>query len=78
MAPKIISPDELWNSAPSYERAFEPARLSELPEPARKYLEHAITPGTRFASAVRLQMHGEIKLKGWSSFSAEQVIRWCS
>jgi hypothetical protein len=28
------------------------------------------------ANAVRLKMHGEIKLKGWLPFHAEQVICW--
>ncbi|MHC5720684.1 MAG: hypothetical protein ACYTX0_53870 [Nostoc sp.] len=28
------------------------------------------------ASVVRLQMHGEIKLKNWIPFKAEQVICW--
>ncbi|MBW4481297.1 MAG: hypothetical protein KME14_02015 [Tildeniella torsiva UHER 1998/13D] len=43
---------------------------------ARRYLEHAIAPGTALASAVRLKMHGEIKLKTWSPFTAEQVVYW--
>src|SRR5438045_1896644 len=76
MARNIISLEDLWMGAPSRERVFEPARMSQFPEATRKYLEHAIAPGTRFASTVRLQMHSEIKLKGWSSFSADQVIRW--
>jgi len=76
MADKHVSLDDLWNSAPLSRQVLEPARLLHLPNAARKYLEHAIAPGTRFASAVRLQMHGDIKLKGWASFSAEEVIRW--
>lgn len=76
MARNIISLEALWMGAPPCERVFEPDQISQFPEATRKYLKHAIAPGTRFASAVRLQMHGEIKLKGWSSFSADQVIRW--
>src|SRR5947199_6035543 len=68
--------DDLWNSAPPAIRTFDPAELSHLPEPARRYLTHAIVPGTPLASAVRLKMHGEIKLKGWLPLSAEQVINW--
>ncbi|MBE9136023.1 hypothetical protein IQ254_02190 [Nodosilinea sp. LEGE 07088] len=41
---------------------------------ARRYLEHAIAPNTPLATAVRLRMHGQIKLKAWSPFRAEQVI----
>ena len=38
-------------------------------------LLHAIAPGTRLAAAVRLGMHGEIKLGSrWHGFQAEQVI----
>ncbi|HLO49794.1 MAG TPA: hypothetical protein VK211_15365 [Kamptonema sp.] len=37
--------------------------LSHLSETARRYLEHAIAPKTKIASAVRLQMYGQIKLK---------------
>src|SRR5206468_7899625 len=71
-----LSIEELWTSAPSSGRAFDAAQVSGLPEGARRYLEHAIAPGTALASAVRLHMHGEIKLKGWCPFSAEQLIRW--
>jgi hypothetical protein len=67
--------DALWESTPPGERAFWPGQLVGLPDPARRYLEHAIGPGTRRTSAVRLRMHGEIKLKRWFPFSAEQVIR---
>jgi hypothetical protein len=66
--------DELWESAPISERIFNPESLTNIPETARRYLEHAIAPGTKLASAVRLKMHGEIKLKTWIPFTAEQVI----
>jgi len=73
---KSISLNTLWESATSSEFAFRSDRLSHLPEAARRYLEHAIAPGTKLASAVRLKMHGEIKLKKWIPFKAEQVICW--
>ncbi|PYU63894.1 MAG: hypothetical protein DMG49_27585 [Acidobacteria bacterium] len=68
--------DELWKSAPLTDRVFSSRQLSGLPEAARRYVEHAIVEGTPLASAVRLRMHGEIKLKRWCPFSAEQVISW--
>ncbi len=68
--------DELWNAAPVAGSIFTPAQIADLPEGARRYLTHAIAPGTRLASAVRLRMHGEIKLRDWLPFTAEQVIRW--
>ena len=70
-----LSLEELWNASSSSERVFQPDQLLHFPEAARRYLNHAIAPGTRLASAVRLQMHGEIKLRGWLPFTAEQVIR---
>ena len=50
--------------------------VRKLPEAAQRYLGHAMAAGVPLASAVRLRMHGQIKLKGWYPFSAEQVIRW--
>ncbi len=73
---KEPSLDELWNSVPPSGSAFRPDRLAALPEAARRYLEHAIAPGTTLASAVRLRMHGEIKLRRWLPFTAQQVIHW--
>src|SRR4051812_22979032 len=68
--------DELWDSARTSEQPFDPARVASLPSAVHRYLGHAMAAGTPLASAVRLRMHGEIKLKGWYPFSAEQVIRW--
>lgn len=58
--------DEAWRSldalrAPGTDR-FDPSWVEGLPEPARRYLLHAIAPGTPLASAVRLTMPGEIRL----------------
>ncbi len=66
--------DELWNSSTMVGHVFRPENLAGLPEPARRYLQRAIAPGIPLASAVRLQMQGEIKLKEWLPFTAEQVI----
>jgi hypothetical protein len=76
MTTKDLSLDELWESAPAGERTFRPGQVSALPDPARHYLEHAIAPGTQLTSAVWLHMHGEIKLRRWLPFTAQQVIRW--
>ncbi len=66
--------EDLWRSAPIGNEQVDPARLAAVPESARRYLEHAIGPGTPLASAVRLRMRGEIKLGRWLPFFAEQVI----
>jgi hypothetical protein len=66
--------DVLWNAAPATTDAFDPAMVAHLPVPAQQYLIHAIAPGTPLASAVRLTMHGALKLKRWHAFKAQQVI----
>jgi hypothetical protein len=73
---KVASLDKLWESTLPGEQTFGSAQLARLPDPARRYLEHAIAAGTPLAVAVRLRMHGEIKLRRWFPFRAEQVIRW--
>ena len=73
---RSCSLEELWSSARPSGQTFDTSRLSLLPEGAKRYLQHAIADGTPLASAVRLRMHGEIKLKNWCPFSAEEVICW--
>ncbi|HXD99845.1 MAG TPA: DUF6544 family protein [Candidatus Acidoferrum sp.] len=68
--------DSLWESTPRLHRTLAPARLAGLPGAARRYVEHAMAPGTALAMNVRLRMHGEIKLGRWWPFGAEEVIRW--
>jgi hypothetical protein len=75
--PEEISLDDLWQSASIDNGVFQPELLINLPPVARRYLEKAIAPGTQLASAVRLWMHGEMKLgKDWHPFKAEEVICW--
>lgn len=71
---KGIDLEELWLSQPPGRDVFSSDKVSHLPVSAQRYLEHAIAPGTMLASTVRLRMHGEIKLKGWLPFNAQQVI----
>ncbi|WP_239112358.1 DUF6920 family protein [Halomicronema sp. CCY15110] len=76
MKTKPLSLDALWQSATPQEQTFSPDDFAHLPEAARRYLDHAMAPGTKLAAAVRLKMHGEIKLKNWIPFQAEQVVCW--
>lgn len=69
-----ISIEELWHSPSPARGTFDPATLAGLPGPVARYLTHAITPGAPIAKAVRLRMRGEIKVKAWTPFEAEQVI----
>ena len=67
--------DALWNEAPlPPEEGYDPASIPGLPEPVRRYLNHALASGSPLAAAVRLEMHGEIRLRRWFPFRAEQVI----
>jgi hypothetical protein len=50
-------------------------RVEHLPEAARRYLDHAIAPDALPAREVRLRMHGDIRLKVWAPFEAEETIR---
>lgn len=68
-----ISINELWQSVSPSETVIY-HECVDFPEPVQRYLNHAIAPATPLANAVRLRMHGEIKLKQWQPFQAEQVI----
>ncbi|MEX5717749.1 DUF6544 family protein [Geodermatophilus maliterrae] len=54
--------------------AFDPAMVAGLPEPARRWLVHAIAPGTPLWGSVVLTMRGEIRLGAWRPFTARQVL----
>jgi hypothetical protein len=53
---------------------FAADRADGLPEPARRWLGHAIAPGTPLWSSVQLRMRGHIRLGSWRPFTARQVI----
>ena len=53
---------------------FDSAATMGLPEPARRWLSHAIAPGTPLWGSVELTMHGQIKLGRWRPFTARQVL----
>jgi hypothetical protein len=53
---------------------FDPASLALLPEPARRWLTHAIAPGTSPVGSVELAMQGEIKMGQWHPFRASQLL----
>ncbi len=53
---------------------FDSAMQTGLPEAARRWLGHAISPGTPMWRSVELSMRGEIRLGRWRSFTARQVL----
>ena len=82
--PRIAAPDWLtpplardWQrlatAGPPPDR-FDPALVADLPGPARRWLTHAIAPGTPLRRSVVLEQHGEIRLGGWRPFRATQIL----
>ena len=53
---------------------FDSAIVADLPVAARRWLIHAISPGTPLWSSVLLTMRGEIRLGSWRPFTATQVL----
>ena len=51
---------------------FEVEMTAALPEPARRWLTHAIAPGTPLLTSVELVTHGQIRLGAWRGFTATQ------
>ena len=60
---------------PDFEMPFDPEMTGHLPEPARRWLNHAIRPGTPLSPAAFLRMHGRIRLGSWRAFRATQILR---
>jgi hypothetical protein len=71
--------ERAWQSLtvqPSAE-VFAPATVADLPEPARRYLLHAIQPGTPLGSSAHLTMRGEFRTKPgapWRPMATEQLL----
>jgi hypothetical protein len=58
---------------------FDPAMVADLPEPARRYLLHAIAPGTELRTTARITMRGEIGMgdrdrPGYRPMQARQIL----
>jgi hypothetical protein len=54
--------------------AFDPSMVADLPEPARRWLTHAIAPGIPLWQSVELSMRGQIRIGAWRPFTARQVL----
>ena len=71
--------ERLWKTlrVPSGATLFDPESVAQLPEPAQRYLRHAIAPGTRLARSVVVEMQGRIGLKPGADklpFQASQIL----
>lgn len=67
---------EIWQRlarSGEHRDVFDPEMTDRLPEPAQRWLIHAIRPGTPMARAVVLEMHGRIRIGRWRPFRAVQV-----
>ena len=51
---------------------FEVTMAAALPEPVRRWLAHAIAPGTALLTSVELTTRGQIRLGSWRDFTAVQ------
>ncbi|MEV4258459.1 DUF6544 family protein, partial [Spirillospora sp. NPDC049652] len=55
---------------------FDPARAARLPAAARRWLLHAIAPGTPLLTTALIETHGRIRFgEHWWPFDAEQVLK---
>jgi hypothetical protein len=59
---------------PAPTEVFTPGLVTQLPEPARRWLLHAIPDGTPLWSTAQVGMTGQIKLGAWRRFTARQII----
>jgi hypothetical protein len=53
---------------------FDPAMADHLPEPVRRWLVHAIAPGTPLRRHAILDQHGAVRLGAWRRFEAVQAL----
>lgn len=57
-------------------RVFDPALVEDLPEPVRRWLTHAITPGASLLTGVHVEATGHIRLgREWRVFVSRQRAR---
>ncbi|WP_316690289.1 DUF6544 family protein [Pseudonocardia sp. H11422] len=62
-------------AGPTYQPAiFDPGMVTHLSAPARRWIEHAIAPGTPLLRAVVLNMHGRVRIGSWRPYRARQVL----
>lgn len=54
---------------------FDPSKIGDLPDAARRWLTHAMPAGTLLSPSVQLTMHGRIRIGKWRSFEATQIIK---
>ncbi|MGM0591867.1 MAG: DUF6920 family protein [Halobacteriota archaeon] len=62
-------------SAAGTPERFDPESVADLPDPARRYLTHAIEPDAPLSRRVELSMTGEFRTdRGWKPFTATETL----
>ncbi len=69
-----LSLEDLWESPAAAPPLRTAADDRVLPPAARRYVQHAIDPAAPAALAARVRMHGQLKLRHWFPFEAQEVI----
>ena len=64
----------LGRSAETAVATFDPDTIGMLPAPVIRWLRHTIAPGTPLYTGVQVSMHGEIRIKKWLPFTAQQIV----
>lgn len=71
--------NELVTAAGGRQGSYDVAMVSDLPEPARRYFNYMIEPGTALYTAVELHMTGQIgrgtrEAPGYRAMQAQQIL----
>ena len=69
--------DDSLSADESDENVFSAKMVKDLPPAAKRYLLHAILPGTSLAERVRMKMTGTLRqedTEGWIPFEAEEIL----
>lgn len=71
--------EELWATSVALPQRYEPSLVADLPEPARRFFNFAIAPGSSLSSVAEIRMQGELSLHTkqdpkYQPMRAEQVL----
>lgn len=79
----IRADETAWQQLAAYQpdspRRFDASMVADLPEPARRFFEFAISPGTPLATVAAIEMEGELGLgnreqPNYQPMRAEQIL----
>ena len=73
----LSSGEDSLSAEESDEKVFSPKMAKDLPPAAKRYLLHAILPGTPLAKRVKMKMSGTLRREDaqvWIPFEAEEIL----